>query len=387
MTQPRGNFVWHELLTPNKESATAFYPRVAGWKTQAWEKAPSYTLWMGPRGPLGGLGTLSSAAGGSSAGGVPMGWLPFIEVPDTHRSVEQAKALGARILTDVSRTPAGGEWAVLADPQGAVFAVYASTGEEGAQSGSAVPSGEFSWHELATTDYKAALDFYSALFGWTLDRVHDMGEMGDYALFAVEGRQIGGMYNTAEHGDPRPSPHWLCYVQVDELESAVQNATGVGGRVLLGPMDVPGGSRIAVLTDPDGVRFALHQMPRTQTVRKKGRAAASPRPKARRTIAKATPEAAARKPAASAKRKTAKKKTKVARRKKSTTTRRKTVSGPSRRKVKQSGRRAPAKASRRSGSTKTRRSSVSQRSASRARKTVRRGRGTRKPARRGRSRR
>ena len=282
MTQPRGNFVWHELLTPNKESASAFYPRVVGWKTQAWDKAPGYTLWTGPRGPLGGLGTLSPG-GPEPSPDAPMGWLPFIGVPDAHRTVEQARSLGARILTDVTRTPAGGEWAVLADPQGAVFAVYASSGgEEGAGSEES-PSGEFSWHELGTSDYQAALEFYAALFGWSLDRVHDMGDMGDYALFSAGGRQVGGMYNNLPHDGHTPPPGWLCYVRVDELESAIDKATGAGGTVLLGPMDVPGGSRIAMLLDPDGMRFALHQPPRAPA-----RAAAQAK-KARPSTGKALP--------------------------------------------------------------------------------------------------
>jgi predicted enzyme related to lactoylglutathione lyase len=330
-----------------------------------------------------------------------MGWLPFVGVPDAHRTVEQAKSLGARILTDVSSTPAGGEWAVLADPQGAVFAIYASAGEEGSASGGESSSGEFSWHELGTSDYKAALEFYSALFGWTLDGVHDMGEMGDYALFSAEGRQVGGMYNNLPHEGHTPPPGWLCYVKVDRLEPAIESATGAGGTVLLGPMDVPGGSRIAMLLDPDGMRFALHQPPRkAQSVGRKsaasapGRSAAKKSP-AKKSAAKKSPakkspatksgakksganKSAGRKPASQAGKKSvsrnsvagksaSKKSGAAARRRAASKTGRNTTGGGGRR----SGASSRGKASGR-GTASTR---------AKASRPVKRGRGTRSPAR------
>ena len=42
----RGRFVWHELMTTDAKAAGAFYPKVTAWKTQAWDKDPSYTLWV-----------------------------------------------------------------------------------------------------------------------------------------------------------------------------------------------------------------------------------------------------------------------------------------------------------------------------------------------------
>src|SRR5262245_47145773 len=50
---PRGTFVWHELLTSDAAGAGAFYPKVVSWKPQAWEKDASYTLWMTQGGPIG----------------------------------------------------------------------------------------------------------------------------------------------------------------------------------------------------------------------------------------------------------------------------------------------------------------------------------------------
>src|SRR5690606_39509293 len=50
----RGRFVWHELITPDTAGAHAFYTKVLGWRTQAWDLNPDYTMFVAPSGPLGG---------------------------------------------------------------------------------------------------------------------------------------------------------------------------------------------------------------------------------------------------------------------------------------------------------------------------------------------
>jgi len=50
---------------------------------------------------------------------------------------------------------------------------------------------------------------------------------------------------------------WLCHV--DDLDAALQITKARGGQVLNGPMDVPGGDRVAQCLDPQGGAFALHE--------------------------------------------------------------------------------------------------------------------------------
>jgi predicted enzyme related to lactoylglutathione lyase len=116
--------------------------------------------------------------------------------------------------------------------------------------------GGFSWHELATPDYAAAFRFYQALFGWEKVAEHDMGPMGMYFIFGRNGTQLGGMFN--KPADMPFPPNWLQYIQVDSADSAVERVKANGGKVLNGPMDVPGGDRIAQCLDPQGGAFAVH---------------------------------------------------------------------------------------------------------------------------------
>jgi len=54
-------------------------------------------------------------------------------------------------------------------------------------------------------------------------------------------------------------PHWLYYVQVDDLDASIERAKAKDAKLLNGPMEVPGGARIAQLMDPQGAAFALHE--------------------------------------------------------------------------------------------------------------------------------
>ncbi len=245
--QNRGQFVWHELVTTDATGAGEFYPRVAGWKTQPWELDSSYTLWVGGAGPMGGVMSLPEQQAPAASH-----WMPYIGTPDIAATVAAARDLGATVCRDVTQIPNGGSYAVLQDPQGVVFAVHgAAPGQDAWE----VP-GDFSWHELCTTDLDAALRFYSELFGWEKGDRHDMGEIGFYQLFGRNGTNIGGMY-VAPTG---LAPHWLSYVRVEDVDEATDAAKAAGGRVINGPMEVPGGDWIAQMLDPQGAAFAVHEV-------------------------------------------------------------------------------------------------------------------------------
>jgi predicted enzyme related to lactoylglutathione lyase len=260
----RGRFIWHELMTTDPEAAGAFYSKVVPWKTQP-SGMPSYTLWLAGNTQTGGLMALPED---SQAAGTPPHWLIYLGTPDVDATVSQAEGLGAKVLKPAADIPNVGRFAVLADPQGATFAVYTpGTSVEGGGSGGAPEPGEYMWHELATTDPEGALAFYTELFGWSKGEAHDMGNM-TYQIFDYAnptGMGVGGIYRV--QGASTPS-HWLSYVRVSNVEKAVAAAKANGGRVLNGPMEVPGGSWIAMLLDPQGGEFALVEPPKSAAAAK-----------------------------------------------------------------------------------------------------------------------
>lgn len=254
-----GRVVWYELLTSDPKAAIEFYTHVIGWKTQAFDSVGDYTMWVTEQGPVGGVGKLPDEA--AKMGAQPY-WQANVEVADINATVAKVKDLGGKVFHQ-EKVPAVGELAVIADPQGAVIAVFQPESEMKAHDLS--KPGEFAWHELYTSDKDAALGFYNAIAGWEKLGQLDMGPMGVYVLWGREGTQLGGMMNlppgmkTPDGRDVPPS--WMYYTVVADLDAAIERAKARGAKVLNGPMPVPGGQRVVMLMDPQGAAFALSTPP------------------------------------------------------------------------------------------------------------------------------
>lgn len=251
-SENHGRFAWHELLTTDTEAAKRFYTEVVGWKAQAWgDGSIPYTVFLNGETPAAGLMKLPQEA---AAMGAPPNWLAYVEVDDADATIAQATKLGATLLGDAMTMEGVGRFAVLRDPQGAVFAVLTSARELAPETDPAPL--EFSWHELITADHKAAVQFYEALFGWKKQDEFDMGPMGTYYMFGRDRFTYGGMFTK---GADMPVSTWLYYAQVPgSADAAAERATKAGAKIFNGPMEVPGGDRIAAMFDPQGAAFAVH---------------------------------------------------------------------------------------------------------------------------------
>lgn len=246
-----GRFIWHELLTNDTAAATEFYHEVVGWSTQP-SNVPGmkYTLWTGNGVPVGGLMETPL-----DAPDMPPAWLGYVEVDDVSETTATAEKLGGRIVAPMHTVEGVGTFAILSDPQGAVFGVIKSA--RPLEPETDPKPFEFSWHELMTTDWKAASEFYGELFGWVKQSEFDMGPMGTYYMFGRDRFTYGGMMN--KPADVPAPTHWLYYALVrDTADAAAERATARGGTIVAGPMEVPGGDRVAAMIDPQGAGFAVH---------------------------------------------------------------------------------------------------------------------------------
>ena len=249
----RGEFVWYELMTTDAEGAKEFYTDVVGWGTTPFEGSPvPYTMWTKGESAIGGVMDLPDEA---RQAGAPPHWLAYVTVPDVDATAEKAKRMGGTVIHGPADIPEIGRFAILADPQGAVIAAFKGAQDMPGTTADPEP-GDVAWHELATTDYESAADYYADLFGWEKKDAMDMGDAGMYQLYGLGERRLGGMYNKSPEM-PFP-PHWLYYVETADLDAAAAKVEKKGGKIMVGPMDVPGG-RIVIATDPQGAGFALHQ--------------------------------------------------------------------------------------------------------------------------------
>jgi predicted enzyme related to lactoylglutathione lyase len=254
---PQGDYIWYELMTPDPEGSKAFYDAVVGWNIGKAEEAYNGYRMIGTDGGFAG-GVLPLNAEMQQHGARPT-WLGYIHVTDVDQSIKSIEQAGGKALMPATDIPNVGRIAMVADPQGAPFYVMKPIPPEGRENEPSTvfspgKDGRCSWNELSTSDPVAARRFYGEQFGWTSDEFMDMGDHGEYRFFDHHGVRLGavsGMMNQDQH------PHWRYYFRVPSVSKAKETAEAKGGKVVMGPMEVPGGDHIIIGFDPQGAEFAL----------------------------------------------------------------------------------------------------------------------------------
>jgi predicted enzyme related to lactoylglutathione lyase len=289
----RGYFLWHELMTGDPAGATAFYQQVVGWGKQSWEQDPSYTVMSHKGTPMAGIMKLSPEARASKT---PPSWIAYVATPDIEVTAWEAQRLGGKVRQGPTKTPSVGQWAILEDPQGATFAAH--TPENTPKVGQEAGIGGFSWHELSTTDYKAAFEFYRALFGWQQTGSFDMGPQGVYLTYGLANQTFGGMMTMMGEEAKHP-PSWLPYIRVPDVKETTRKAASAHATILMEPMEVPGGDWIMQARDPQGAVFAIHAKTAKSPARRPAKAKKATRkkttPKKKKASAKRKSKPARRK--------------------------------------------------------------------------------------------
>jgi uncharacterized protein len=253
---PTGDFIWYELMTPDPEGSKAFYDAVIGWTIG--DATPEYNGYrmIGAEGGYAG-GVLPITPEMQQHGARPT-WLGYLNVADVDAAVASIERAGGKALMPATDIPNVGRIAMAADPQGAAFYVMKPippAGHENEPSTVFSPekAGRCAWNELSTSDPIAARRFYGEQFGWTSEDFMPMGEHGEYRFIDHHGLRLGAIAG-AMNGQP---PHWRFYFTVASVSAAKQTAEAKGGKVVTGPMEVPGGGHIIVGFDPQGAEFAL----------------------------------------------------------------------------------------------------------------------------------
>jgi predicted enzyme related to lactoylglutathione lyase len=253
----RGLFVWHEVGTTDLKAGEDFYAKVFGWKAESWSQNPSYKLFIARRESKAGLYLITESPNTLTP---PPNWLSYIATPDVDATVRQAVELGGKVIVPAYNVPSVGRMAHLQDPQGALFAVSSQERRSRYQE---PQLGDFSWHELLTTNWQTAFDFYAKLFGWEKMEAMDMGPQGTYQIFGTGGHQLGGMFNPG--GLPPGGPLWIPYVLVADARRTAEAAKALGATIAHGPMEVPGGDWVFTGLDRHGAMFAAHSKKRVTT--------------------------------------------------------------------------------------------------------------------------
>lgn len=249
MSNRHGTPIWYELMTDNPDAAQKFYGAVMAWTFEKMPGDPSMDYRIASAGKETIAGILKTP---DHAKGMPSMWFVYVGVDDVDASAKKVKSLGGKIDIEPTDIPGVGRFAFCTDPQGAHFYIMRGFSEEASNAFSTMKLGHCSWNELVTSNQKAALDFYSKLFGWEHGGAMPMGEMGDYTFINHDGEMIGAVMDSPEKG---AQPFWNFALQVADIDKAKAAVESGGGTVRMGPNELPDNSGWLIQTDdPQGAK-------------------------------------------------------------------------------------------------------------------------------------
>jgi uncharacterized protein len=245
-----GKMIWADLVTPDLAAAEKFYAGLFGWTFQPVRAGEvNYAVAMLEGRPIGGLVEKAIPAGQHQQSA----WLTFLATSDVDSVKKLAVSHGAKVLADIKSYPMRGRQCVLSDPEGAVFALLASS--SGDTPDYLPASGDWIWSSLHAKDAGAEAAFYQNLLGYDVfDQPSDDGL--EHLVLSTDNYARASANDLAQGSAHRRS-HWLNFVRVENAADTAAKVVAMGGRVLVEPRVDRHGGMLAVVADPAGAPFGL----------------------------------------------------------------------------------------------------------------------------------
>jgi uncharacterized protein len=253
-----GKMIWADLVTPDLAAAEKFYGGLFGWTFQPVRAGGvNYAVAMLDGRPIGGLVEKAIPAGQRQQSA----WLTFLAAGDVDNVKKVAVSHGAKILADIKSYPMRGRQIVLSDPEGAVFALLASS--TGDTPDYLAATGDWIWSSLHAKDAGAEAAFYQNLLGYDVFDVPS--DDGLEHLVLSTDNYARASANDLERDKTRRRSHWLNFVRVENAAESAAKVAALGGRVLVEPRVDRAGGMLAVVADPAGAPFGLMEWNESDT--------------------------------------------------------------------------------------------------------------------------
>ncbi len=244
-----GTPAWVDLMASDFEGSKAFYAGLFGWQYD--EGGPEFGGYATARLNGAAVAGIGPAQGGDAP---PSAWTTYLAADDAEATADRIAAAGGQVMMPAMTVGSYGTMAVVADSTGGVFGLWQSGDHQGVELYN--EPGGLTWNEAMVGDYRAGMDFYAAVFGYTYT---DIGQGMDYSTIELDGKPVAGIGSAALAGEGVP-PHWRTYFAVADAAATCAKAAELGGHVVAEPWETTFGT-MAAIGGPDGEMFCINQAP------------------------------------------------------------------------------------------------------------------------------
>ncbi len=238
-----GKFIWYDLATTELSKQKAFYSAVFGWTFRSIGNASDdYTLVVNGDKNVAGMFAVNPKEG-AKAGAL---WIGLMSTNDPKKAVDIVKQGGGAVHTPPTTLAQRGTYALLRDPEGALFGVMKS--DSGDPPDSTTDIGDFLWMDLFANQPAKLGEFYQQLAGYEISK-GEVKDNVDRLILTAHGKSRAGIVPLPEDAN---RAGWLPYVRVADVNETLKKVTDAGGYIMVAPDEDLLDGNLAIFSDPQG---------------------------------------------------------------------------------------------------------------------------------------
>jgi hypothetical protein len=254
-TRSPGKFIWADLFTSEFDAARKFYAETFGWEWRWVSQHPKhrYGIFYSDGHAVAGVAHYVPPETKEAYGR----WIHYLSVEDVTSAVTGVETRGGRVLLSRRSVPNRGDFAIVADAEGAPFGVLRSSSGDPPDYRAQI--GEWLWVGLFARDADAASKFYASLFGYEVYDYKGDDDGADVLEFvlAAGGHSRAGVGQLSAQSESKPT--WLGSVRVDDVAATLERARSAGGEVVYEANPEDMASHLSVIVDPFGATVGVMQ--------------------------------------------------------------------------------------------------------------------------------
>ncbi|WP_455221324.1 VOC family protein [Kaarinaea lacus] len=241
--QLTGKFIWFDLATDKLEKQKEFYSAVFGWTFRSiGNTGDDYTLIVNGDRNVAGMFAVKPKEG-ANAGAL---WIGLMSTTDPAKAVKTAEQGGGGVHTPPTTLAQRGTYALLRDPESALFGVMKS--DSGDPPDRKTDIGDFLWMDLFANQPAKEGEFYKALAGYEITQ-KEVKDNVDRLFLTAYGKPRAGIVPLPEDAN---RAGWLPYVRIADVNETLKKVTDAGGYIMVAPDNDLLDGNLAIFSDPQG---------------------------------------------------------------------------------------------------------------------------------------